>query len=354
MLRRLPSPLQRTLSCLGLGLLAVSALHACGGDKPQPPPAAAPSGIVGSACNPDGNDCVDDGTCLRALTGGAAFSPIADPLPAPLGYCSRECATHDECGERGVCFGRGLLGGGGECRRACTSQRDCDEGQECASAGELASSLLPDTCQPLPAPQRLRDDQAGKACSDDSACGEGFCAEAEHPGGGYCSGLCVSDEHCGKNGKCVSGLYGSSGTCQETCEHDKDCQQDLMGWGCGLDGLCVREPDPLSNVGASCSNERGSKDCGTGSCRTKDLFGVSYPDGYCVGLCDEDEDCGAEGVCINSLTCFRRCDSAADCRDGYACRVHPQALGADREAMVCFPESPEASDSAREHRHNQR
>ncbi len=342
--RRIPPQLRRRIQALYLGLVALgtaSALLGCSEEDKKPSARVHKNGTVGSACSEHASDCNEGGTCLSALTGGAAFSPLVDPLPAPLGYCSSECSGHDDCGEGGVCFGRGLLGGGGECRRACKADDECSEGQECASAGELASPLLPDTCQPNLRPNQLADREAGRHCTRDDACGDGFCAEPGHPDGGYCSGLCLANEHCGSGGKCVRGLYGSSGVCRETCTRDSDCQNDATGWGCGHDGVCVREANPLSNVGAPCTRKTVSEDCGTGSCRTTDLAGVRYPDGYCVGSCDEDDDCGPEGVCINSLTCFLRCDATRDCRAGYECAPHPQALGGDRDTSVCFPKHPE-------------
>ncbi len=315
---------------------ALVLLAGCGDDKPggmRPQP-----GEVGSPCASE-EECGPGQRCADQLTGGAAYSLIADPLPAPHGYCSAECSSHTDCGEHGVCFGRGLLGSGGECRRACQTNADCASGLECASAGGLSNPLLPDTCQPLPIPDQLAPDEAGKRCTQDAECGDGYCAEANAKNGGFCSGLCIADANCGEGGTCVRGLYGSRGTCREACKTDVDCQNDQSGWGCGPEGLCVREADPLPAVGERCDPNHAERDCGAGSCRTQGLSGERYPDGYCIGSCDEDSDCGALGVCINSLTCLRGCESDEDCRAGYRCQVHPQAAGESRQRLVCFPKA---------------
>jgi len=303
-----------------------------GGGKPSGEPRA-----VGSPCQAESDECGDGFTCASELTGGTAYSLLSDPLQAPHGYCSAVCDANSDCGEHGVCFGRGLLGSGGECRRSCQSAADCGKGLECATAAEFSNPLLPDTCQPLPTPDILGAHQTGARCSKDADCGDGYCEQAQDKRGGYCSGLCIADANCGAGGVCVRGIYGSRGTCEEACQVDSDCQNDLMGWGCGPEKLCIREADPLPSVGAPCSPATEEHDCGDGSCRTQGLYGEVYPDGYCIGSCDEDSDCGADGVCINLLTCLRSCRDDSDCRDEYKCQVHPQAVGDSRQALVCYP-----------------
>jgi hypothetical protein len=323
--------------------LIVLLMAACGDDGAGAPDAGSEpaakgplaDGIVGERCTPGFQACGPRGQCATQLTGGAAFELLVDPLPAPDGYCTATCSRHSTCGDEGVCFGRGLLEAGGECRKSCDENADCEPGQECAKA-EPASPLLPNTCQPLPTPAQLRPDEAGKLCSKDDDCGEGLCAERGHSYGGYCTGLCIFDADCGRGGTCVRGPYGSSGICAEACQKDSDCQRDDTGWGCGRDGQCVREANPVSSVGAACEK---NDDCGGGTCRVIGLTGERYPDGYCVGRCDEDSDCGEHGVCINGLTCLRACTSSQQCRPEYACRAHPQAIGDDTDVTVCYPKS---------------
>jgi hypothetical protein len=304
-------------------------------------------GTAGRICQAGSDACWPHGTCAQQLTGGVAFSLLAPPLAAPDGYCTAECSNDAQCGKGGLCFGRGLLGEGGECRRSCRIDQDCEKGQECAmqaralaDAGVNLDAILPSTCQPLPATDQLADDEAGKACKKDEDCQPGYCAESTSALGGYCSGQCVHDADCGRGGACVAGVYGSAGECQETCKVDSDCQNDANGWGCGSVGFCVREPNPLPDgaVGSACTAANATDVCGpTGSCRTVGFSGENYPAGYCVGTCDEDSDCGAQGVCINQLTCLRKCSSDQDCRPEYTCRTHPQATAADATITICYP-----------------
>ncbi|MFT3922854.1 MAG: hypothetical protein QM778_09995 [Myxococcales bacterium] len=330
---RLPSFADRTSFALSLGLLFASA--GCGDSAGPGPSHANPT--VGSPCQAKSDECGPDRVCAEELTGGAAYSILSDPLPAPEGYCSATCSSNADCGERGVCFGRGLLGSGGECRRACKSAADCGQGLECATAAELASPLLPDTCQPLPTPDTLGPNQTGARCGEDADCGDGYCKQASDKRGGYCSGLCIADANCGQGGVCIRGIYGARGSCEEACQTDADCQNDQMGWGCGPDKLCVRKAEPLPSVGEPCSSASEEDDCGSGSCRTQGLSGETYPGGYCIGSCNDDNDCGALGVCINELTCLRSCQDDTDCRPEYKCQVHPQATGDSRDDLICFP-----------------
>jgi hypothetical protein len=306
------------------------------------PGALLADGVAGRSCQAQGDSCWPNGHCASALTGGALFAPLVDPLSTDDGYCTAECSSDAQCGAESLCFGRGLLGKGGECRRSCEGDDDCRSGQECAKPGSTEGlgaelglgTILPNTCQPLPQPDQLSDRTSGKPCRVDADCGEGRCADAEHERGGYCTGTCISDAHCGAGGRCEAGLYGSRGSCREVCEVDSDCQNDQNGWGCDKAGLCVREPDPVPAgiIGTPCSKDAM---CGQGSCRTIGYAGERYPDGYCVSSCDEDADCGADALCVNRLTCLKKCSSNDGCRPEYECREHPQAAGT--QGTICYP-----------------
>lgn len=78
-------------------------------------------------------------------------------------------------------------------------------------------------------------------------------------------------------------------------------------------------------VGRAC---RSASDCGGGSCMTTiPIANTPYPDGYCTGQCNRDEECGERGVCVPGLfgragSCYLGCDDAHPCeREGYRCRV---------------------------------
>jgi hypothetical protein len=312
-------------------------------------------GVVGKACTHDSDTCGSSGTCATALTGGA-LGALSQPLPADQGYCTSQCTKDEQCGQGGTCFGS-IIGIPGECRRKCTESSDCSSGQECAKlntgadtadAGVSFGGTLASTCQPLPKPDKLGAHQTGKSCTKDDDCGDGVCAEANSPLGGYCSGLCIKDSDCGTGGVCIPGTYGSSGSCRERCSVDHDCQNDAHGWGCGTVGdtqVCVRKADPLPDgvVGKACTPDTAATDCGPGSCRQIGYSGEHYPGGYCVGSCTSNADCGATGVCINATTCLLHCDDVSDCRDGYDCVPHPQDQG--DAGTICYPKPEEATDA---------
>ena len=74
--------------------------------------------------------------------------------------------------------------------------------------------------------------------------------------------------------------------------------------------------------------------CGSG--RVCSSIADGYPGGSCTKACTRDADCGAEGICWpfvgGGSRCIPRCDTVADCREGYQC------LGiSGREDRACFP-----------------
>jgi hypothetical protein len=187
--------------------------------------------------------------------------------------------------------------------------------------------------------------------------------------GGYCSGNCLEDSHCGAGGVCVQpaiDLMGAPGSCYQSCETDADCTRD--GYRCrevsmGLRG-CNPFPDPLpdNTAGDACMADA---DCGgeMGTCRTQ-LAGSGFgaqplpaPGGYCSQMCADDADCGAGGLCVTGLfgtgTCFKPCTTVADCREGYVCE--PRGGGGGQPPtgdagmampnLVCQPIPPPEEDA---------
>lgn len=76
-------------------------------------------------------------------------------------------------------------------------------------------------------------------------------------------------------------------------------------------------------------------DCANGKCLTAiaDVFGgasMDAPGGYCSAACTMNTDCGEGGVCSGAFpslgggpatpgSCFKGCNSAEECREGYRC-----------------------------------
>jgi hypothetical protein len=164
--------------------------------------------------------------------------------------------------------------------------------------------------------------------------------------GGYCSGDCLMDSHCGAGGVCRAPQFGAAvGTCYEACADDGDCTRD--GYRCrslgGMQMGCNPAPDPLpdNTTGDACASDA---DCGgaTGSCALElpAAGGGNAPaaGGYCTLACQLDADCGAGGLCVTTLgggRCFKPCATIDECRDGYECGERGGGMMPD---LVCTPE----------------
>jgi hypothetical protein len=172
--------------------------------------------------------------------------------------------------------------------------------------------------------------------------------------GGYCSGDCLNDGHCGAGGVCRS-TGGGAGTCFQSCASDADCTRD--GYRCrevatGVMG-CNPAPDPLpdNTAGKACTADA---DCGgaMGTCVSElpTPNGGMAPamGGYCSTGCEIDADCGAGGLCVNTLNgarCFKPCTAATattDCRAGYVCGERGGGMMPD---LVCTPVVPDEGDA---------
>jgi hypothetical protein len=316
-----------------------------------------PDHTAGKACDDD-SDC-GPGTCAAEIIGEAAGGML---LPAPSGYCTAHCNTQVDCGAGGLCQDElaDLDVTDSQCYAACLRDEECREGYVCGGLSVLAPS-----CRPAPRADQLEDDVAGDMCSGDDDCPGGVCSTLR-PGiagigelalpGGYCTGNCLEDAHCGEGGVCSPPRNGAAGSCYQRCTADADCTRD--GYRCRPIGGSLRgcnpAPDPLPDdaAGMACSED---DECGgvEGSCAsqlpgpgpTGVLNPVGAPGGYCSGSCIEQADCGAAGFCVRdgrrSGRCFRACAGESDCRQGYSCG----ARGAQDGTAVCTPTADEDADA---------
>jgi hypothetical protein len=268
--------------------------------------------------------------------------------------------TNTECGAGGACIGAIMGIAEGTCLATCTDETSCREGYLCGGGLMVLGVTIPDTCRPKPETDQLEDDVAGAMCEEDADCAGGSCL-LERPAiggavalpGGYCTGACLEDEHCGGGGLCVESLLGGAGSCYAACGDDSDCERD--GYRCRPlltgDRGCNPAADPLPDdtAGDACASDA---DCGggMGTCASElpvagvaGLLGQSRaaPGGYCSQSCLEEIDCGAGGVCVGG-TCFAPCTEEAACRDGYLCEERATGQNDPDAGMVsigvCAPE----------------
>lgn len=215
------------------------------------------------------------------------------------------CEADSQCpGEGAVC--RGAVEGypGGYCTVPCTDRTPCDARgvyHHCAT--------------------REGEDQAycERRCLNGIDCGRNAytCAGELPPSGGFCIGVCTSDEDCGGDSVCdpytasCSESVGETGAITgEPCADDDGCRS----------GQCIPEENeagqPSGWVGGYCVSN-----CilPTGY-NTNDFFaGDAFPNGGCPG----------DAVCIPadfSQTavgdlgrCYDQCLLDTDCREGFRC-----------------------------------
>ena len=317
----------------GVGATGGSAAGS-GGSAPVMP---LPPDTAGKACASD-TECAP-GTCAMMVEGLDGM-----PLTAPGGYCMGNCMTSADCGSGGTCVPSIAGGGAGLCYDMCSGNMDCREGYVC---GPLTS-----TCRPAPPTDQLTDNQAGLPCTGDAECGDGTCLTTLVSGdpfpGGYCSGACLMDSHCGGGGVCWLG-FGTAGRCYDACAADPDCTRE--GYRCRniTDEVmgCLPAPDPLpdSTAGKACASDA---DCGgaMGSCAAMlPAIGggeVAAPGGYCTIECANDTDCGLEGRCVATRAgtyCFDPCATETDCREGYTCG---ERGGMEMPVLSCTPIQPDS------------
>ena len=328
----------------GAGTSAGAGAGGSGGSTvtPLPPDTAGKPCTKNADCGP--------GTCAMEVEG-----LDGQPTMAPGGYCMGSCVSLTDCGTGGTCvrpMGMGMgMSQPGQCYETCNADTDCREGYLC---GPITS-----TCRPAPPTDQLGDNVAGTMCGADADCGDGLClmmrgmgANATPFPGGYCSGACLSDAHCGAGGICRRTGAGA-GRCYDGCMTDADCTRD--GYRCrnlGQDTLsCLPAADPLPDgvAGGACTTDAECMGV-MGACATElpaaGGGSIATPGGYCTAECEVDLDCGTTGaVCVQTrggTRCFKTCTTMADCREGYVCG---ERGGGEMPSIVCTPFEPDEPDA---------
>jgi len=336
-------------------------------------------------CGGCGQACAPTQVCYQGLCLGGCPTGTED--------CERRCvflATDEQhCGACGLtCAAQALCCQGdcvdarsdpencGACERTCAPGMFCREG-EC-SAG----------CQPDCVDRACGDDGCGGSCGDCAAgevcvLAEGQCAECTPA----CAGLaCGADPVCGAScGDCQAGEEcAPEGQCEPVCA------PDCLGQECGLDPVCGALECGACPVGEACDDQGGclpacspdcqGRTCGDdgcgGSCGDCDeeaslvcveasgACAACTPDcagrecgldpvcGAACGACEEDESCGAAGLCDGP--CQPDCAGAecgpdpicgslscGDCGPGLECgglgRCQP-GCAPDCQGRVCGPD----------------
>ena len=249
-------------------------LGACGGDKntdkgntgggPGGGPGGGFAGLLDGGIeglladlddNVAGSPCKDDTDC----TGKNATCSVGGP--DAFRSCTGLCTKDDQCGAGGKCVTIAKLGTNqvSYCSKVCAKDADCSSELQCRKGidvGEvlngiseifdggiegLAAEETPKICQEKAKTVQLANGAVGKACTADNqatVCGGGQCDTSPLNSGGYCTGSCLEDSHCGNAGGCARGLasstLGTPGTCLLKCTTNADCRD---GYSCQVDTI---------------------------------------------------------------------------------------------------------------------
>jgi hypothetical protein len=214
----------------------------------------------------------------------------------------------------------------------------------------------------------------GKDCSGSADCPGGTCLDPSSYPGGYCSKVCSGDvitegDPCPSGAVCVQ-IVQAAAVCLDACNSQSDCR---AGYACRpipntddkvcfpacqsdsdcgslekcdtTDGLCKPDATKKGKPGDPCG---ASDQClGDGNyCFTNE----AYPGGMCSSACTADnvkQECpGISGSnCFAAdfgagieYTCFGKCKTSVDCRDGYVCSADAgETFQADDKTGACVP-----------------
>jgi hypothetical protein len=351
-------------------------------------------GACSSASQCTSGNCVDGFCCDSSCTGACRACSAVKKGSGSNGTCGNVSGGSDpdsECADDGAmsCDRDGWCDGSGACRlypagascgtNTCTagvqSGQSCDgfgscnpsnvtqcAPYVCASASACGTTCTADTgciasawCETTATPRTCRADLGtGNACTRDSQCLSGFCADGfccDARCDGLCRG-CSSALTGGANGQCGPVLAGTdpgsectddgAASCDRNglCNGSGACQLFANGTACGAntcsagtqtgfacDGFGTCTPSSTadcapyqcngSTCGTSCTNDAGcfaNHFCQGGTCR---------PDQENGGSCTSSNQCRS-GECVDGVCCDSPCDRACQ-----ACSAAKKGSGAD-------------------------
>ncbi|MFO0711433.1 MAG: S1 family peptidase [Sandaracinus sp.] len=196
-----------------------------------------------------GEPCTDGSMCST----GTCFEDVFPGRPS-RSYCTRTCASDEDCGDRFHCRTTdmgdlcvaGPRGGLGD---PCAENTDCIDGSFCAARGE----------------QRW----CAAFCSDAEPCQDGFeCVEASAgvficaPDAGIAGDDCTVAEDC-LSGVCAAGASSDApGACTRVCGPDAPCPSGLecRRTADGITAVCVWPPPrPVAPPSGGCTVARTAR-----------------------------------------------------------------------------------------------
>ncbi len=291
----------------------------------------AAAGAVGAACTA-ADDCsqVEEPTCLKM----------------PEGYCSASCLGGlFDCDEQSICEELGDQAF--YCLDGCLTENgsgDCREGYRCSARPEIFNltgevGVCVAKCQADADCETGRrcdtgsgdcvprgEKATGDACSNNAQCNGALCVQSDSFRGGYCSSRCGA-----QNTGCESGSHcatlDDNALCLSACQRDDECRTG-EGYKCRRIASTTDANGDVQPVGVCVPRCQSNAECpdgfscnaGSGDC--EEGAGDPNPAGaFCAG----DGDC-ADGACLTGARypnglCAAPCGGG--CAGGAVCGSTP-------------------------------